>query len=188
MDACALEQLEIFAKIVPREQWKSFMKSMKDEVANRIAGLPDSLKPGASDELVKQAPAMPKLQLVLFKQFPIQPYPPRLCYGYILDKNRFIRIAWNLGAEITNSSGIATLDAVNFLKKQIRHELECVHVWLDGSNKMIISFCSNWDEEDDLRAAVRAARRLKDITGEEDMPKWYLDTLHSQWTWKPELW
>ncbi|EMD33002.1 hypothetical protein CERSUDRAFT_99011 [Gelatoporia subvermispora B] len=167
---------------------------MDDQQKARIRGFARSmpkeecLKPGASYDLAKTAPAMPKLMPMLHKQILSEPFPPRLCYGYILDDDKFIRVAWELGATITDCSGIATHDAVEYFEEQIGHELDFAQVWLEGKDTIIISLCSNWDDDDDLKKAARAARKLKAILGETEKPKWFLDVLHPQWTVKPELW
>ncbi|EMD33003.1 hypothetical protein CERSUDRAFT_108521 [Gelatoporia subvermispora B] len=161
------------------------VKAARKYLALRVACLPETLKPGAPSELVRQTVPMQKLKPMLFEPLSLEPTPPRMCYGYPVDKKKCMRIARGLKQRVNivpYTTSIAMYDAMAYMEKQIGHELEIENVWCEGSDILIFSLCCNWNSREELAVAAKALPKLKHILELTEDPMWYVDVYHPRWT------
>ncbi|EMD33256.1 hypothetical protein CERSUDRAFT_98851 [Gelatoporia subvermispora B] len=164
-------------------------KAYQEFRAERVAGLPDSLKPQKpphSLALARQTPALPKLERILRAPYSFEPLPPRLHYGYPITVDRLQELALGLGytPEVPMRSDLKAVAKVmnHIMGEVIEHPADLKLVYCEDKLVGIISLCTNWAPSARWK---EIGPKLKEYLGEIEDPKWYLDMDH--WYWRSDL-
>ncbi|OCH89414.1 hypothetical protein OBBRIDRAFT_794276 [Obba rivulosa] len=167
---------------MPREE---LMKEYQAFRAQRVAKLPACLKPTAPQTRrnASRAPALKKLERILYAPLSFEPLPPIFHYGYPVSSEKLASIAASLGytpdMEGYNRLTVA-VDAINHITGNvIDHPAILKVVFCEGKRFFVVSLCTNWEPRN---SAKEAALKLKGFLHEEEDPKWYLDG--EQWFWR----
>ncbi|OCH89417.1 hypothetical protein OBBRIDRAFT_826562 [Obba rivulosa] len=159
-------------------------RRIREGVNRSITHLPHSLWPNAhqSFEVLRwQAPAFQAIPSILSNKYVCKMTTPRLCLGYPVSSQGYSRLecALKLDRRKAADRGIAIDGVCRHIEQEIQHRVRRELVWFEGQDIWMLSLCSNWDMSRQLDQIVP---KLREILGEGEDPKWYLDVWHSKWS------
>ncbi|KAH7909682.1 hypothetical protein BJ138DRAFT_1154705 [Hygrophoropsis aurantiaca] len=141
-----------------------------------------SLKPGATIEQFKQAPAFETIPEYLTVGPLNGLFPPMLQYGYITSEERLAAIGAEKYDYTRESEGLyyTETEVARIIKRDLEYDLLLTGVWYQGCNCYFLSLCNSYDLKPSSELKD-VESKLKEILGEEGPSKWYLDDHKPQW-------